>query len=154
MRRRRASDSGKAGRPGTVTWWDTSNVTNEAPTYKAIAEDFEKANPDVKVKYVNVPFDEAQNKFKTAAGASGAPDVMRSEVAWTPEFAKLGYLAPLDGTAALEDEDDFQPSLIEQAKYEGKTYAVPQVTDTLALFYNKKMFEKAGSSRPRRPGPS
>ncbi|MFF2362704.1 extracellular solute-binding protein [Streptomyces sp. NPDC058122] len=138
-----SSDDKSAG-PTTITWWDTSNATNEAPTYKALAKEFEKANPTIKVKYVNVPFDQAQNKFDTAAGASGAPDILRSEVGWTPAFAKKGYFLPLDGTAALADQAKFQPNLIEQAKYDGKTYGVPFVTDTLALVYNKALFEKAG----------
>lgn len=139
-----SDDGDKASGPVTITWWDTSNATNEAPTYQALVKEFEAANKDVKVKYVNVPFDQAQNKFDTAAGASGAPDVLRSEVGWTPAFAKKGFLLPLDGTEALTDEAKFQPSLIEQAKYEGKTYGVPIVTDTLALVYNKALFTKAG----------
>ena len=143
------SDSGdNAGGPVTVTWWDTSNATNEAPTYQALVKEFEKANPDIKVDYVNVPFDQAQNKFDTAAGAKGAPDVLRSEVGWTPAFAKKGFFLPLDGTEALEDQDKFQSSLIEQAKYDGKTYGVPLVTDTLALVYNKGLFKQAGISKP------
>ncbi|WP_037669158.1 extracellular solute-binding protein [Streptomyces griseus] len=139
------SDSGdKADGPVTITWWDTSNATNEAPTYQALVKEFEAANKDVKVKYVNVPFDQAQNKFDTAAGSKGAPDVLRSEVGWTPAFAKKGYFVPLEGTEALKDQAKFQPSLIEQAKYEGKTYGVPFTTDTLALVYNKQLFAKAG----------
>ncbi|MGW5661012.1 extracellular solute-binding protein [Streptomyces sp. NPDC003758] len=136
--------SGKSDGPVTITWWDTSNATNEAPTYQALVKDFEKANPTIKVKYVNVPFDQAQNKFDTAAGSKGAPDVLRSEVGWTPAFAKKGYFLPLDGTAALADQGKFQPSLIKQAQYDGKTYGVPLVTDTLALVYNKALFKKAG----------
>jgi arabinogalactan oligomer/maltooligosaccharide transport system substrate-binding protein len=144
------SDSGSdSSGPVTITWWDTSNATNEAPTYKALIKEFEAANKDVKVKYVNVPFDQAQNKFDTAAGASGAPDVLRAEVGWTPAFAKKSYLLPLDGTEALADESKFKPNLIEQAKYEGKTYGVPIVTDTLALVYNKELFEKAGVEAPK-----
>ncbi|WP_405767143.1 extracellular solute-binding protein [Streptomyces sp. NBC_01538] len=138
------SGSDKADGPVTITWWDTSNATNEAPTYQALVKEFEAANKDVKVTYVNVPFDQAQNKFDTAAGASGAPDVLRSEVGWTPAFAKKGFLLPLDGTDALTDKAKFQPSLIEQATYESKTYGVPIVTDTLALVYNKALFAKAG----------
>ncbi|MFE7837427.1 extracellular solute-binding protein [Streptomyces sp. NPDC057474] len=139
------SDSGdSADGPVTITWWDTSNATNEAPTYKALVKEFEAANKDIKVKYVNVPFDQAQNKFDTAAGATGAPDILRSEVGWTPAFAKKGFFLPLDGTEALTDQDKFQPSLIKQAQYDGKTYGVPFVTDTLALVYNKELFEKAG----------
>ncbi|EKX62413.1 extracellular solute-binding protein [Streptomyces ipomoeae] len=139
------SDSGEsADGPVTITWWDTSNATNEAPTYKALVKEFEAANKDIKVKYVNVPFDQAQNKFDTAAGATGAPDVLRSDVGWTPAFAKKGFFLPLDGTEALADQDKFQDNLIKQAQYEGKTYGVPFVTDTLALVYNKELFEKAG----------
>ena len=134
----------KADGPVTITWWDTSNATNEAPTYQALIKQFEAANKDIKVKYVNVPFDQAQNKFDTAAGSKGAPDVLRSEVGWTPAFAKKSYLLPLDGTEALKDQSKFQPSLIKQAQYEGKTYGVPFVTDTLALVYNKALFKKAG----------
>lgn len=144
------SDSGdKADGPVTITWWDTSNATNEAPTYKALIKDFEAANKGVKVTYVNVPFDQAQNKFDTAAGASGAPDVLRSDVGWTPAFAKKGFFLPLDGTEALADQAEFKPNLIEQAKYDGKIYGVPFVTDTLALVYNKQLFAKAGVEAPK-----
>ncbi|MEU1176363.1 extracellular solute-binding protein [Streptomyces sp. NPDC005820] len=138
------SGSDNSSGPVTITWWDTSNATNEAPTYQALVKEFEAANKDIKVKYVNVPFDQAQNKFDTAAGASGAPDILRSEVGWTPAFAKKGYFLPLDGTDALADQAKFKSNLIEQAKYDGKTYGVPFVTDTLALVYNKALFEKAG----------
>ncbi|MET7630261.1 extracellular solute-binding protein [Streptomyces sp. NPDC005078] len=134
---------------GTVTWWDTSTVGSEDKVFKKIAEDFEKQHPKVDVKYVNVPFGEAQNKFKNAAqSGSGAPDVIRSEVAWTPEFADLGYLAPLDGTPALQKADDFLKQAAASTKYNGKTYAVPQVIDSMGIFYNKKIFKEAGVEVP------
>ncbi|MDF3297228.1 extracellular solute-binding protein [Streptomyces tropicalis] len=138
------SSSNKSNGPVTLTWWDTSNATNESPTYQNLVKQFEAANKNIKVKYVDVPFDQAQNKFDTAAGSQGAPDVLRSEVGWTPAFAKKGYFLPLDGTTALADQAKFQPNLIKQAQFEGKTYGVPLVTDTLAFVYNKALFKKAG----------
>ena len=40
------------------------------------------------MKYVHVNFGDANQKFKNAAGGnSGAPDVMRTEVAWVADFA-------------------------------------------------------------------
>ncbi|MFF9341885.1 MULTISPECIES: extracellular solute-binding protein [unclassified Streptomyces] len=151
------SDSGSNGAAkgsgelsGTVTWWDTSTVGSEDKVFKKVAEDFTKKHPKVTVKYVNVPFGEAQNKFKNAAQAgAGAPDVIRSEVAWTPDFANLGYLAPLDGTAALKDEGDFLAQAAASTKYNGKTYAVPQVIDSMGVFYNKKIFKEAGVEVPK-----
>ncbi|MER6299728.1 extracellular solute-binding protein [Kitasatospora sp. NPDC001539] len=139
-----SGSDGKADGPVTLTYWDTSNATNEAPNYQELAKKFEAANPNIKVDFVNVPFDQAQNKLQTAMGAKGAPDVFRSEVGWTAAFAKAGFLEPLDGTPAAADTSTFQPSLIQQAKYDGKLYGVPLVTDTLGLLYNKELFAKAG----------
>ena len=101
-----------------------------------------------------MPFGEAQNKFKTAAEAgSGAPDILRAEVAWVPEFASLGYLYALDGTAAARGQADFLETPLSSSNvYDGKTYGVPQVTDTLGLIYNKKLFDE-GRHRPPPPPP-
>jgi arabinogalactan oligomer / maltooligosaccharide transport system substrate-binding protein len=151
-----ASDSaggGSAADPasvsGTVTWWDTSDAANEAPVFKALVGEFMTKYPKIKVGYVNVPFSDAQQKFKTAAqGGNGAPDVLRSDVGWTPGFAEQGYLLPLDGTPAVANTEDFLPGPLGTARYGGKTYGAPQVTDTLGLLYNKALFAKAGIAKP------
>ncbi|WP_043264078.1 extracellular solute-binding protein [Streptomyces sp. CT34] len=134
---------------GTVTFWDTSNDAEKA-TYRKLAEGFQKEHPKVHVKYVNVPFGDANAKFKNAAGGgAGAPDVMRTDVAWVADFASLGYLAPLDGTPALDKTADYLPQAVSSTRFNGKTYAAPQVIDTLALFYNKKLLKDAGVPVPR-----
>ncbi|MEQ6902077.1 extracellular solute-binding protein [Nocardioides sp. YIM 152588] len=127
-----------------LTWWDTSDPTNEGPAYEDLIGQFNETYPNVEINYQSVPFGEAQNKFKTAAqSGSGAPDILRAEVAWVPEFASLGYLYALDGTPLLED-NDFMETPLSSNVFDGKTFGVPQVTDTLGLMYNKALFEKAG----------
>jgi len=130
----------------TITWWDTADSTNEAPKFKELISKFQAKYPNVKVDYQNIPFDQARDKFKTAAQANTAPDVMRAEVAWTPEFASLRYLAPLEGTPASAGLDDYLPAPLSSNKFGGKLYGVPQVTDALALLYNKALLQKAGVS--------
>lgn len=130
-----------------LTWWDTSDPTNEGPAFKELITKFNETYPNVTINYQSVPFADAQNKFKTAADSgSGAPDILRAEVAWVPEFASLGYLYALDGTALLEG--NFLETPLSSNVYDGKTYGVPQVTDTLGLMYNKKLFAKAGIDAP------
>ena len=130
-----------------LTWWDTSDPANEGPAFEKLIEQFNETYPNVKIDYQSVPFADAQNKFKTAADAdSGAPDILRAEVAWVPEFASLGYLYALDGTPLLEG--NFLETPLSSNVYDGKTYGVPQVTDTLGLMYNKKLFEEAGIEAP------
>jgi arabinogalactan oligomer/maltooligosaccharide transport system substrate-binding protein len=129
----------------TLVWWDTSDPQNEGPAFQELIDRFNEVYPDVTIDYQSVPFGEAQNKFKTAAEAgSGAPDVLRAEVAWVPEFAALGYLFALDGTPLLADSDDYFETPLSSNVYEGQTYGVPQVTDALSLLYNKALFEEAG----------
>jgi arabinogalactan oligomer/maltooligosaccharide transport system substrate-binding protein len=132
---------------GTVTFWDTSDAKNEAPAFKTLIAKFESSHANIKVNYVNVPFSEAQEKFRTAAqGNSGAPDVLRSEVAWTPDFASQGYLADL--TSAVGDTSDYLPTPLSSNQLDGKLYGIPQVTDAPALLYNKAYLQKAGVSVP------
>ncbi|MFD3356385.1 extracellular solute-binding protein [Streptomyces fradiae] len=144
-----SEDKASTGGPVTITWWDTSDATNEAPTYKKLIAKFEAANKDVKVKYQNVPFAEAEQKYKTAAQAGNAPEVLRADVGWTAGLAENQYLAPLDGTPAVKELDAFNKGLVEGAKVNGKLYGVPQVTDALALLYNKEVFTKAGVQPPK-----
>ncbi|NGM12287.1 extracellular solute-binding protein [Verrucosispora sp. WMMA2044] len=132
-----------------LTWWDTSDPKNEGPAFQELIAKFNQTYPNVKINYQSVPFGEAQNKFKTAAQAnSGAPDILRAEVAWVPEFASLGYLYALDGSELLADESDFLETPLASNKFDGKTYGVPQVTDSLALMYNKELLSEAGISAP------
>ncbi|GII77254.1 sugar ABC transporter substrate-binding protein [Sphaerisporangium rufum] len=144
-----AKSADPASVAGTVTWWDTSDATNEGPVFQELIKDFSAKYPKIKVNYVNVPFADARDKFKTAAqSGAGAPDVLRTDVGWVAEFASLGYLAPLDGTTAVDKPEDFLASPAASGKFNGKTYGVPQVTDTLGLLYNKKLLKKAGYDAP------
>jgi arabinogalactan oligomer/maltooligosaccharide transport system substrate-binding protein len=150
------SDSGTSSKPksagdisGTITYWDTSDANTEAPTYQALIKKFEAKYPKIKVKYQNVEFSTVEQKFKSAAKTGkGAPDVVRTDVGLIPEYASLHYIAPLDGTTALQNTSDFSEGPLNTTKYEGKTYGVPSVTDTLALLYNKALFKKAGITAP------
>lgn len=135
---------------GTVTWWDTSNDAEKA-SFQKLAEAFTAKHPKVTVKYVNVPYGDAQNKVKNAfSSGSEAPDVIRADVGWVADFASLGYLAEVPADTAKKVDAEFLPQAAASGKYEGKTYAVPQVIDTMGLFYNKKMLADAGVQPPRR----
>ena len=153
-----SESSGSTDLSAELTWWDTSDPANEGPAFKELIKKFNEEYPDVTINYQSVDFGSAQNDFKTAAKAGkGAPDILRAEVAWVPEFASLGYLYALDDTELLDN--NFLETPLSSNVYDGKTYGVPQVTDTLGLMYNKALFEKAGldprvrvARLPLRPG--
>ncbi|XVS64863.1 extracellular solute-binding protein [Actinosynnema sp. CA-299493] len=141
-------DGGSAsGDSGEITFWDTSGP-NEGPVFASIAQEC-ATKGGYKVKTETVPFDAALNNYRTAAQGGQGPDVFRAEVAWVSQLAKLGYIADLAGTELASDTSDFLDTPLGSTKYDGKTYGVPQVTDSLALFYNKKLLADAGVEPPK-----
>ncbi|MFC5054621.1 extracellular solute-binding protein [Saccharothrix xinjiangensis] len=136
-----------AGDSGEVTFWDTSGP-NESPVFTKLAQDC-ATKGGYKVKAETVAFDQALNNYRTAAQGGQGPDVFRAEVAWVPQLAKLGYVVDLTGTELAGDTSDFLETPLGSTKFEGKSYGVPQVTDSLALFYNKKLLADAGVEPPK-----
>jgi arabinogalactan oligomer/maltooligosaccharide transport system substrate-binding protein len=132
---------------GEVTFWDTSGP-NESPVFTKIAQDC-ATKGGYKVKTETVAFDAALNNYKTAAQGGQGPDVFRAEVAWVPQLAKNSLVVDLTDTDLAKDTGDFLETPLGSTKFEGKSYGVPQVTDSLALFYNKKLLADAGVQPPK-----
>ncbi len=133
------SSSASGGAPsGNITFWYTEGKTEE-PAILKLVSDFNASHPKIKVTAQYVDFNSAHDKFATAAKAgSGAPDVIRTDIAWTSEFAKNGYLLDLTGKVD-GGTSDFLPAPLAYNQYNGKLYGLPEVTDFLVLYYNKAL---------------
>ncbi|GCE12823.1 extracellular solute-binding protein [Tengunoibacter tsumagoiensis] len=135
--------------PVTLNYWYTEG-TAEAPVITKLIGEFEKQNPDIKINAQYQPFDQTQSKFANAAQSNTAPDVLRSDVGWIAQFASTRYLLPLDQYVSETDQKDYLPNALAYGKYDGHLYALPQVTDFLAIQYNKAILAKAGiTSAPK-----
>ncbi|TDD72845.1 extracellular solute-binding protein [Actinomadura rubrisoli] len=79
---------------------------------------------------------------------SGA-DVMDVDGIWVGEFAQAGYLRPLPEVVgapadAWEGWTKIPGSVQRLAMFEGRRYGVPPTTDGRVLYFNKKLFARAG----------
>ncbi len=132
----------------SITYWDTMN-DNERVVFEEMANVCAES-AGVTLNYEYVPFSDAQNNYRTAAQAGAAPDVLRSEIAWGPEFAALGYLYDLSDASMFTEpvtEEEAATYLAAPFNYNtwgGGVWGLPQVTDAPALAYNKALFEQAG----------
>jgi multiple sugar transport system substrate-binding protein len=150
-----SGDSGSSGATGgtkTIEFWHAYNETG--PETKALNEvvipAFQKDHPDIKVKAVALPYDDLRQKLLTSAAGGTLPCLVRSDIIWVPELAKLGVLAPMDEQLA-----DFQavtknvyPGPLETNKYNGKYYGVPLDTNTRVLMYNAQTLASVGVQNP------
>ena len=85
-----------------------------------------------------------------SAKSGALPDVARCDIAWLPEFQKMGILTALD--EEMEDFDTVSaallPSAMSTAVIDGHDYALALNTNSKIVFYNKAMLEAAGVAVP------
>ncbi|MEU7894370.1 sugar ABC transporter substrate-binding protein [Nonomuraea sp. NPDC049152] len=133
----------------TLTWgyWDNQN---QAPAVNKIIEVFQQKHPKIKVKSQFTPNKEYWTKLQTAAAGGGAPDVFWMNGPRIGIYASQGALMPLSDLIAKDklDLSKFPKSLNELYTLEGKQYGIPKDYDTIGLFYNKDLFDKAGVKYP------
>jgi len=136
------------GSPSTVlTYWYTE-TSAEQPVILQLIQQFEQQSPNIKINAEYKPFAQTQAAFTTAAGAGKAPDILRSDVGWVTQLASQRFLLPIDSYVSQRDLSDYLSAPLSYDKYNGHLYGLPQVTDFLALLYNKAELAKAGITSP------
>ncbi|MBA8825596.1 arabinogalactan oligomer/maltooligosaccharide transport system substrate-binding protein [Saccharopolyspora lacisalsi] len=141
-----ACGSGGTEHPNAVVYWDTSGPA-ENPVFTELARDCARRG-GYRVAVENVAYDQALNNFKTAAQGGNGPDVLRADVGWVAQLAQGGLIKDLSGTRLSRSTADFLDVPLRSTRHQGKSYGVPQVTDTLALFYNERELAEAGVDPP------
>ena len=128
----------------------TDNSVKVMDTYLAdIKKQFEKAHPGKKVELVPIkaPDSEYYTKLQQMLRSpKTAPDLVYEDTFLINSDITSGYLKPLDPyLAKWPDWNRFIDTAKAAAKGEdGKTYGVPDGTDTRGLWFNKDIFDKAG----------
>ncbi|TDD46880.1 extracellular solute-binding protein [Kribbella antibiotica] len=114
-----------------------------------VKSEYEAANPGSTVEVL--PIVASENDYYTKLqlmmrSPNTAPDVVYEDTFLINSDITAGYLRPLDEYIGKWDQwSQFQDSAKGAAKaLDGKTYGVPDGTDTRALWYNKEIFAKAG----------
>ncbi|MFG3126344.1 extracellular solute-binding protein [Streptomyces tendae] len=148
-----ACSSGSGSDPDTVKVsfkQSTDNSIKVMDTYLGdIKKQFEKANPGKKVELVPIkaPDSEYYTKLQQMLRSpKTAPDLVYEDTFLINSDITSGYLKPLDDyLAEWNDWDQFIDTAKAAAKGEdGKTYGVPDGTDTRGLWFSKDVFAKAG----------
>ncbi|MET7296094.1 extracellular solute-binding protein [Streptomyces griseoloalbus] len=148
-----ACGGGSGGDPDTLKVsfkQSTDNSIKVMDTYLAdIKEQFEKANPGKKVELVPIKAPDAEYYTKLQQmlrSPKTAPDLVYEDTFLINSDITSGYLKPLDPyLAQWKDWDRFIDTAKAAAKGEdGKTYGVPDGTDTRGLWFGKDVFAKAG----------
>ncbi|QIY73512.1 extracellular solute-binding protein [Streptomyces sp. RLB1-33] len=148
-----ACGSGSGSDPDTVKVsfkQSTDNSIRVMDTYLGeMKKEFEKANPGKKVELVPIkaPDSEYYTKLQQMLRSpKTAPDLVYEDTFLINSDITSGYLKPLDPYLdKWPDWNQFIDTAKSAAKaQDGKTYGVPDGTDTRGLWFDKGIFKKAG----------
>ena len=122
---------------------DQAAMTTEE--MQAVADEFNAANPGIKVELEFVEYNALHDKIVTSMATDPPPyDAILSDVIWYPEFVKSGYLADVSDRITDEEKTDIFQSAWNVVTVDDKEYGMPWLLDTKYLFYNQDMLTRAG----------
>jgi multiple sugar transport system substrate-binding protein len=135
----------------TVTTEDYYGVPSKTNATGTGVADFFKnytaTHPCVKVvrQGMVVTGDSAYLTHVLSQFSSGSqPDLLMLDNPELAEFAADGVLVPLSSLGSLSVVSKLNPANVAETTYDGKLYALPLATNTIAIFYNKTLLRQGG----------
>lgn len=146
---------GADGETASLEVWHTfgANSVDERIFLDAVAA-FEAAHPEIAVEPVRIPYLQNLQQFINSSQGGEAPDLVRLS---DTELGRIGHIS-VEGLPLLEDlrphltpvqRSRFEPRALNAMRYGTSLYAIPVSQGTLALIYNKALFDAAGVDYPR-----
>ncbi|WP_433159514.1 ABC transporter substrate-binding protein [Kribbella sp. CA-247076] len=118
--------------------------TTVAATKKIVA-DWNAANPNIQVEYVQGSWDSVHDQLVTQFQGGTAPDIIHDESADITGFANQGYLADLTPHLSQETKDAVPQGVWDTVKSgDGKIIAAPTLLQSYVVFGNSALLKQAG----------
>jgi multiple sugar transport system substrate-binding protein len=125
-------------------YWDQ----NADAVYDQLISEFQQQNPGVRVNKVLSPWADYWTKLQTALPTGTGPDVFWLNHPNAVSYLPTGYIMDLEGIAGDIRFENFNENFYKPFVYQNKRYGVPIFYDSIVLFYNKALFDKAGVAYP------
>ena len=129
---------------GSLEFW-TMQLQPQFTDYfnEAIAE-FEGANPDAPIRWVDVPWSAMETKILAAVSANTAPDVVNLNPTFAALLAERDAWLPLDEYVSAEDRAVYLPKIWDATRFDGESFGIPWYLTTRITIANTALLEAAG----------
>lgn len=138
-----AAPAGEAVTLEFQQWWEPELP---AGAFRALMDEFEAANPGIKVTLISGPYASTKEQVVAGAAAGTMADVVGLDGAWVSDFVKQGSIANLTDLMKQAGFDDSEVAA--QIQLNGATYMIPVVNFVYPVFVNLDLMEKAGIAAP------
>jgi len=138
------------GAPVQITYMEWGDPA-ELDVWKAIVSDFEAVNPSIKVDVQVSDWDSYWTKLKTLLAANTPPDVFAMDAPLFRDYQSRGVLLNLQPHIDKNPGmlDGLYPNTLTAYQSPDGYFGLPRDFQTIVVFYNKDMFDKAGAPYPK-----
>jgi len=126
-----------------VTFW-TLQLSDFSGYINGIISDYEKIYPNVKIKWIDVPFSEGEKRALAAVMSNDVPDLVNMNPAFAATLASKGALIDLKPYIHDESYNSYIPASWQASSLSDKIFGIPWYITSAVTIYNKKILENSG----------
>lgn len=126
-----------------IIFW-TLQMSDFSPYMNKVIKEFEEQNPEIKIKWVDVPFSEGEKRTLASVLSDNPPDLINLNPDFSALLAQRGALCEIDE----QYTGQFNKHIINSLKYNGRLYSLPWYATSAVTIYNKKLLSKSGAKMP------
>ena len=124
-----------------VVFW-TLQMSEFAPYINGVINDFENQNPNIKIKWVDVPFSEGEKRTLASVLSDNPPDLVNLNPDFSATLAHKGALQEIKN----KDLKQFNKEILKSLETDGKNYSIPWYATSAITIYNKSLLSSAPST--------
>lgn len=121
---------------------------DDEEAWEPIIKSFRRVYPEVSINYTEVDPDSYESEFVNALAAGKGPDVFMTKSTWLPKHQNKLYPAPTSKISVDTVSGLFPQVVRADFVSDERVYALPVSVDTLALVYNRDIFDRKGVALP------
>ncbi len=111
-----------------------------APYVNEVITNYEKQNPTIKIKWIDVPFSEGEKRTLAAVMSDCPPDLINLNPDFSAMLAQKGTLQEIESSKF----SSYIPELVDALKFNGKNFLIPWYATSAITIYNKDLLQKSG----------
>ncbi len=121
-----------------IEFW-TLQLESFRPYLTNIFERYEELHPDVKIKWVDIPFSEGEKRTLASVMSNNVPDLVNLNPDFSATLATRKALVNIEEYASETELNNYIPQTVENLTYNGHVFGIPWYLTTSVTYYNKTL---------------
>jgi putative chitobiose transport system substrate-binding protein len=136
--------------PRQLTVWTLDLAPRFSPYMNRVIDAWQRQNPGVTVRWIDVPWASAERKLLAAVFARTAPDLVNLNPPFAANLASKGGLLDLKALVPPTAAAGYLSEVWRAGNQGGQQFAIPWYLTTRVTLANQRLLQQAGYSAPPR----